>query len=364
MILPEAAGPQSTWAITNLSNIYARLLPVQNEPDGTLYAELHGPNFVVVTKSFQHVRLWILDPQKVDSGIVQSEMSLENPLWLVDPYTQAALLGLAWVAEPTRVYCAGLGAGRVPMILHHYLPHTTIDCTEIDPAIVEMATRFFGLGLDERMRVHLADGRRWLDDAEPYDLLFVDVFLDRGYVPYWLSTVEFFALCRQKLTPGGVLVINLLTEDDYLANRVVTLQELFSELWFCALDEGNTVLFAVNDGPGQPSLDHEALIQRITARQAVEHFAFPLATLSLALTQDPAKAGIDLAGAHPFYDATPPDHYFDLLPSFEQLLVPVDPTLPCPCGSGVPYGACHGKTNSSDPTDAAPLAEDTPSPSS
>jgi len=348
LILPDQSGPQSIWALTNLSAIFERLLPVQNEPDGTLYAELHGPNFVVVTKSFSHVRLWILDPQKVDSGIVQSEMSLENPLWLVDPYTQAAILGLAWVPEPARIYCAGLGAGRVPMILHHHLPHATIDCTEIDPAVVEMATRFFGLGLDERLAVHMADGRQWLESAEPYDLLFVDVFLDRGYVPYRLSTVEFFDLCRHKLTPGGILVVNLLTEDVYLADRVTTLKQVFSEVWICALDEGNTLLFAINrtpdhEAPDYGVPDHETLVDRITARQEREHFAFPLATLSLALTQDVAKAGIDLAAARPFYDETPPEGYFDLLPILENLLVPVDPALPCPCGSGQNYGACHGK---------------------
>ncbi len=345
MLLPDQTGPQSTWALTNLSAIYTRLLPIQNEPDGTLYAELHGPNFVVVTKSFNHLRLWILDPQKVDSGIIQSEMSLENPLWLVDPYTQAAMLGLAWVPEPKRIYCAGLGAGRVPMIVHHYLPHVIIDCTEIDPAVVEMATRFFGLRLDERLRVHTADGRRWLETADPYDFLFVDVFLDRGYVPYRLSTVEFYELCRRKLTPGGVLVVNLLTEDDYLTSRVVTLQQVFAEVWICALDEGNTLLFAVNEPPGRTPLKHEALIQRTTALQEKQHFAFPLATRALTLTQDASKAGLDLTDAQPFYDDNPPDGYFDLLPSFENLLVPVDPSLPCPCGSGRIYAECHGAQN-------------------
>ncbi|MCB0065149.1 MAG: fused MFS/spermidine synthase [Caldilineaceae bacterium] len=346
MTQPEILVPQSTWTLTNLQAIMERLLPIQSQPDGTLYAELHGANFIVVTKSFHHVRLWILDPQKVDSGVVQSEMSLENPLHLVDPYTQAAILGLAWVPEPTRIYCAGLGAGRVPLVLHHHLPHATIDCTEIDPTVLEMATRFFGFGQDERMRVHVADGRRWLEAAVPYHYIFVDVFLDRGYVPYWLSTVEFYELCRQRLTPGGILVVNLLTEDEYLADRVVTLQQVFGEaegdVMVCPLHEGNTVLFAVNRTAETPAPDREALIQRTVDLQADQHFAFPLATRSLDLTTDFAGAGIDLTTAQPLYDVTPPPAYFDLLPALENLLTPIDPTLPCPCGSGEPYGMCHG----------------------
>ncbi len=343
MILPDATGPHSTWALTNLSAIFTRLLPVQSESDGTLYAELHGPNFIVVTKSFSYLRLWILDPEHVDSGVVQSEMSLDNPLRLVDPYTQAAILGLAWVPKPQRIYCAGFGAGRVPMILHHHLPDVAIDCTEIDPAVLEMAMRFFGLGLDERLQVHIADGRSWLAAAEPYDFIFIDVFLDRGYVPYRLSTVEFYELCRRKLRPGGILVVNLLTEDEYLAKRVATLQAVFGTIWLCALSEGNTVLFAANLAPGENAPDHAALIHRATAIQDQQRFAFPFATLSLSLTDNPANVGIDLTDIQPFYDEEAPPAYFDLLPSFENLTVSVDPTLPCPCGSGLAYGVCHGR---------------------
>jgi len=343
LILPDASGPHSTWALTNLSAIWTRLLPIQNEADGTLYAELHGPNFIVVTKSFSYLRLWILDPAHVDSGVVQSEMSLDNPLHLVDPYTQAAILGLAWQPNPQRIYCAGLGAGRVPMILHHHLPQATIECTELDPAVIEMATRFFGLARDERLQIQIADGRAALETAAPYDFIFIDVFLDRGYVPYRLSTVEFYELCRRKLTVGGILVVNLLTEDEYLATRVATLQAVFGKLWLCSLSEGNTVLFATNgtaDGKNEP--DHDELIRQATALQEQQQFAFPLATLSLSLTDDPASVGIDLTGATPFYDDAAPPAYFDLLPSFENLTVPVDPALPCPCGSGLAYAACHG----------------------
>lgn len=346
IIIPQST-PQSTWTLTNIQAIIERLLPIHAQPDGTLYAELHGVNFIVVTKSFNHVRLWILDPQEVDSGVVQSELNLENPLHLVDPYTQAAILGMGWVPEPKRIYCAGLGAGRVPMILHHHLPHATIDCSEIDPTVLEMATRFFGFAEDERLQVHIADGRRWLEEVAPYDFIFVDVFLDRGYVPYRLSTVEFYQLCREKLTPGGILVVNLLTEDAYLANRVATLQEVFGReqghVTLCPLSEGNTVIFATNSTTQHLAPNTEVLLKRIVELQADHHFAFPLATRALDLTTDFAAAEIDLSAAQPFYDETPPPAYFDLLPSFENLLTPIESALPCPCGSGETYGRCHGR---------------------
>lgn len=348
--LIRSASPQSVWTLNNFQAILERLAPIHEQIDGTLYAEQHGPNMIVVTKTFNHLRLWIIDPEETDSGVVQSEISLDNPLYLVDPYTQAAILGLAWVPKPQRIYCAGLGAGRVPMVLHHYLPHVTIDCTEIDPVVSEMATRFFGFAEDERMRVHITDGRNWLAESEPYDYILIDVFLDRGYIPYRMSTVEFFTLCKQQLTPGGILVVNLLTEDDLLARRIASVRAAFGDeagaVMVCPLSEGNTVLFAVNQTANTRRPDREELIQRAIAIQSEKHFSFPLATLSLNLTVDVENMAVDWTTTQPLYDAAPPASYFDLLPSLdkESLPTPIDPTLPCPCGSGRVYGACHGST--------------------
>ncbi len=204
----------TTWLTKNRQAIMARLQPLQEAEEGTLYAELHGAYFVIVTKGEGNIRLWLLDPQHPDSGVMQSEMRLDDPLALYDDYTQAAMLGLLWQPQPTRVYVAGLGGGCVPLVLHHYFPTVKIDCTEIEPAIIAMATAYFGLEVDERLQVALADGREWLAaQHEPYDFMFVDVFLDRGYVPYRMSTVEFYTLCRQRLTTDGVLVANFLASD-------------------------------------------------------------------------------------------------------------------------------------------------------
>ena len=345
MTTSQNSSLASAWAIENFSQILQRLQPAQAADEGTLYAEMHGPHFIVVTKSFNRLRLWILDQDQPNSGVVQSEMSLDNPLFLVDPYTQAAMLGLCWQPAPRRIYCAGLGGGRVPMILHHHLPHAQIDCTEIDPTVIEMAQRFFGLGLDARLQVHIEDGRGWLEANEPYDLIFVDVFLDRGYIPYRMSTVEFYQLCQSKLTPGGILVINLLSEDEFLPQRVRTLCEVFTGVMICPLDEGNTLLYA-----SMTRLDRETIIERAIDLQQTHHFSFPFATLSLELKSDLSAAGLDLTQVAPLYDRMPPAGYFDALPALVDLAMPVDPALPCPCGSGQRYGQCHGQAATLLPT--------------
>lgn len=330
---------ETTWLTNNRQAILDRLRPWQDAEEGTLYAELHGVYFIIVTKGEGNLRLWLLDPQQPDSGVMQSEMRLDDPLALFDDYTQAALLGLLWQPAPQRVYVAGLGGGCVPLVLHHYFPRVVIDCTEIEPAMIEMATCYFGLGLDERLQVAVTDGRSWMAaQTDPYDFIFVDVFLDRGYVPYWMSTVEFYTLCDQRLTADGVLVLNLLASDPYLAARIKSLQQIFPTIYVTSLPVGNILLYASRT----MTLDHEALIQRATQVQERHHFAFPFAIRSLDLRQNLDELFPMLATAEPFFDETPPAGYFDLLPDPNALLAPVAADAPCFCGSGLAFGECHG----------------------
>lgn len=328
-----------TWLTHNRQAIMERLRPFQEAEDGTLYAEMHGAYFVIVTKGEGNIRLWLLDPQHPDSGVMQSEMRLDDPLALYDDYTQAAMLGLLWQPEPQRVYIAGLGGGCVPLVLHHYFPNVVVDCTEIEPAMIEMATRYFGLGLDERLQVAVADGRTWLAaQSQSYDLILIDVFLDRGYIPYWMSTVEFYTLCRERLTADGVLVINLLVSDPYLATRVKTLQQVFPSIYANPLPVGNILLYASTN----PALDHATLIERATQVQSRHGFAFLFAIRSLDLRQDLDAIFPTLAMVAPFFDQTPPDGYFDLLPDVDTFFTPIAADAPCFCGSGLAFNACHG----------------------
>lgn len=342
----------TTWLTKNRQAILERLRPWQDAEDGTLYAELHGAYFIIVSKGEGNLRLWLLDPQQPDSGVMQSEMRLDDPLALYDDYTQAALLGLLWQPQPQRVYVAGLGGGCVPLVLHHYFPEVMVACTEIEPAMIEIATAYFGLGLDERLQVAVADGREWLaTQSQPYDFVLVDVFLDRGYIPYRMSTVEFYTLCRERLTPDGVLVINLLASDPYLAERVKTLQQVFPAIYVNVLSVGNILLYA----SANTAFDHDTLIARAMTVQETHHFAFPFAMRSLDLQKNLYATFPNLATAAPFFDQTPPDGYFDLLPVADTLLAPIAADALCYCGSGLPFGTCHGAAKAAD---TSPIVSD------
>lgn len=327
------------WQQQNLEAIYTRLQPVRKLEDGTIYTEPSGIHFHVLIKSGSSLSFLLVEQTNPSTGVIQSEIDLDQPLRLMEPYTQGMLMGLLWRPQPNAVYMAGLGGGRIPLLLHHYLPNVHIDCTDIDPAILTIAKAFFGIRPDERLRVAIEDGRQWLEKSDAaYDIILLDVFLDNGYSPYRMTTVEFFELCRRRLLPGGVVVINLLTNDPFIAAKAHTLSSVFPHVYSFDDPDGNTILFATVDN----ALDSDTLKSRAAKLDAIHAFAFPYRELGERVTAGLGDLTAAAASAPLLTDADPPPGYFDMLPSFAAPFSSVAPDLPCPCGSGLRYADCHG----------------------
>jgi spermidine synthase len=122
--------------------------------------------------------------------------------FLVDP--QAAL-----GRPPEKLAMLGTAAGTTARAYQHYFPQTTVDAVEIDGELLDIGRRWFGLRPGPRLRLHTQDARPFLrTTSERYDAIFVDAYR-QPYIPFYLTTKEFFALVRDRLTPGGVVAINI-----------------------------------------------------------------------------------------------------------------------------------------------------------
>jgi hypothetical protein len=103
-----------------------------------------------------------------------------------------------------------------------YYPEVYYDGVEIDPEVTEVAARYFGLGDNPRVSVVTADARPFLRTVErKYDLIFIDAYR-QPYVPFYLATADFFALCRERLAPDGIIALNISTVpgDDRLSRSI------------------------------------------------------------------------------------------------------------------------------------------------
>jgi spermidine synthase len=105
----------------------------------------------------------------------------------------------------------GNAGGTTARALGVFYPEARIDGVEIDPAVTAVGRRYFGLGDNPRLRVITADARPFLRRTHArYDLILVDAYRP-PYVPFYLTTREFFRLARSRLEPGGAVVINVAT---------------------------------------------------------------------------------------------------------------------------------------------------------
>jgi spermidine synthase len=137
--------------------------------------------------------------------------SLYRPgTWLTDNYWDEMLaLPFATSTQPPRsVAILGNAAGTTARAYGHYFPATWVDGVEIDPALTEVGEKLFDLRAP-RLRLHTADARPFLRRSSAHwDVIVVDAYR-QPYIPFYLTTKEFFGEVRDHLTPRGVVLVNV-----------------------------------------------------------------------------------------------------------------------------------------------------------
>lgn len=111
-------------------------------------------------------------------------------------------------SPPARVAILGNAGGTVARAFGHFFPQTAVDAVEIDAELTELGRRFLDLR-NPRMRVFTEDARPWLERSSGgYDAIMVDAYR-QPYIPFYLTTREFFELVRERLAPGGMVIVNV-----------------------------------------------------------------------------------------------------------------------------------------------------------
>jgi hypothetical protein len=145
----------------------------------------------------------------------------------------------------------GNAAGTTARAYAHYFPSTVVDAVEIDGRLTEIGQRWFGLRPGPRLRTFTQDARPFLrSSAGGYDAILVDAYR-QPYIPFYLTTREFFALARSRLARGGVVAINVgHPERSSQLEKVLTatLHAVFAHVARDAMEPTNTILLA-SDAP-------------------------------------------------------------------------------------------------------------------
>lgn len=123
---------------------------------------------------------------------------------------------------PRRILIIGMSSGASTRVLSGIEGVEHVDVIEINPGYLELIREtpsLRGILNDQRIHIHIDDGRRWLKrhEAASYDLIFMNTtFHWRAYSTNLLS-IEFMQLVRQHLAPDGILAFNATGSPDTLA---------------------------------------------------------------------------------------------------------------------------------------------------
>jgi spermidine synthase len=204
----------------------------------------------------------------------ESVSNYRNPRELPVLYTRALTLGAACSAQANKVLMVGLGGGSTIRYMAQYMPQTSFTSVEIDPGVVELARKYFDVKVTPQQQIVIKDGRLFLHGTQDrYDIIFVDAY--RGaFVPFHLTTQEFYRLARSRLTPGGCVVQNVDPSTLLFDATMATMRSVFANLE--TVQAGGNVVVIGYDGPKR---DLGVWRQRAEAAQARYKFHYALPAL-------------------------------------------------------------------------------------
>jgi spermidine synthase len=209
MLAPDTGGTLSAAAARNWSPNYR----LRANPKGQPEVDYLGWK-VLFQKDTEYHRLAVVQGGTVRAlrfgSSFQSSTNIARPFDTQYSYTD--LFSLAKIYRPgaRSMLFLGLGGGSSPKRMWRDFPRLQVDVVELDPVVVDVARRYFAVPDDPRLRIETEDGRLFLAKANSrWDAIAIDVFYEDG-IPFHMATYEFLQLVRERLAPGGVVLMNVI----------------------------------------------------------------------------------------------------------------------------------------------------------
>lgn len=159
-------------------------------------------------------------------------------------YTRTFDAALLVTPDPARAAVIGGCNYSYPTHLSKIENGLTVDTVEIDPAMTELAKKWFGFSEGAVRPVHI-DGRTFLRNTkESYDIIIADAFGVHITVPFELLTQEAFTEMHAALSERGVAAFNIIGSltgpgDTYVASIVRTIESVFPNVTIYQIGDQN-----------------------------------------------------------------------------------------------------------------------------
>ena len=207
----------------------------------------------------------------------QSCVEMQHPTKLVFGYTRKMFEALTAMAGARRVLVIGIGGGSLPMAIREGLADVHVDAVELDPEVIQVATKYFQFRPDHKLSVFSGDARvfvrKALREGSRYDAILLDAF-DKEYIPEHMATVEFYRQVRSLLQGDGVLLANTYQGTPYQQHEDATFQAVFGDIYEARIPNGNRIIIA---GQGAAAvirrMEGADRVQRSAARPMTDRYS-------------------------------------------------------------------------------------------
>ena len=202
------------------------------DTQGQIYEKESAYNYIQVLERDGYRYLRLNEGQGIHSEWHPTQLNYSGPWeqFLPAPFFNKPPFS---INEIKSMAIVGLAAGTVARQATAVFGPIPIDGYEIDPEIIAVGRKYFGM-TEPNLNAIAQDGRYGLEHStRKYTIIAVDAYRP-PYIPWHLTTREFFQIVRDHLTPDGVLAINVgrSPNDRSLINGLAsTIQSVFPSVY-------------------------------------------------------------------------------------------------------------------------------------
>jgi spermidine synthase len=173
-----------------------------------VYEKESAYNYIQVVREGKRLGLMLNEGRAIHSIYNPDELLTGGPwdYWAIAPYFSQGFEQ----DDYKSMAMIGSAAGTASHIITEAYGPIPMDGVEIDPEIVEVGRRYFALDTLPNVTTHVEDGRTYLQTGgrdKKWTVIGIDAYR-QPYIPFHLTTVEFFQEVKDHLTPDGAVMIN------------------------------------------------------------------------------------------------------------------------------------------------------------
>jgi spermidine synthase len=229
---------------------------------GQIYEKESAYNYIQVLEQDDYRLLRLNEGQGVHSIYHPQELAywgtwmqvLPAPFFNPSPYLPSDVKNMAII---------GLAAGTTARQATSAFGPIPIDGYEIDPEIIKVGQIYFNM-TGKNLSAIAQDGR-WglLHSGKKYSLISIDAYRP-PYIPWHLTTREFFDIVYNHLDPNGVMVLNVGRSPDdekLLSGLVATIQGVFPSVYVIDVPGTyNSIVYATVKSTNESNLDNNLTV--------------------------------------------------------------------------------------------------------